>query len=390
LKVLFVHNRYQIPGGEDSVVEAEIALLREAGHEVLLYSADNDKISGFLSKVSAAFSATYSHSAKRDLARVLKRESPDVVHVHNFFPTLSPSIYDACAEAGVAVVQTLHNYRTICAGGLLMRDEEICELCVKGSPFTAVKYGCYRGSKAGTLAVARMVATHRKRGTWSHKVQRVIALTEFARSKFTEAGFNEERIAIKPNFIADPITDDELGSPRNGALFVGRISVEKGVEVMLRAWRQIAEPLSIAGDGPLFERLSEEGKGAPYRFVGRQNKAEVFSAMKSARFMVVPSLWYEGFPMVIVEAFAHGLPVVCSRLGGMAEVVEDGISGLHFEAGNAVDLADKVQQLLDDPKRCEAMGRAARKQFLEHYGPQKNLAHLERIYAEARGVLELP
>jgi glycosyltransferase involved in cell wall biosynthesis len=390
LKILFVHNRYQTPGGEDSVVEAEIALLRDAGHEVLLHAADNDKISGLLSKLSAAFSATYSHSAKRDLARVLKRQNPHVVHVHNFFPTLSPSIYDACAEAGVAVVQTLHNYRTICAGGLLLRDGKICELCVEGSPFTAAKYGCYRGSKAGTLAVARMVATHRKRRTWSRKVQRVIALTEFARAKFTEAGFDEERIAIKPNFITDPITGDEPDTSRKGALFVGRISVEKGVEVMLRAWRQIEEPLSIAGDGPLFERLSEAEQGASYRFVGRQSKAEVFSAMRSSRFLVMPSLCYEGFPMAIVEAFAHGLPVVCSRHGSMEEVVKDGVSGLHFEAGNADDLAEKVKQLLDDPERCEAMGKAARKQFLEHYGPQPNLAHLERIYADARGVLELP
>ena len=218
----------------------------------------------------------------------------------------------------------------------------------------------------------------------------MIALTEFARAKFNEAGFDDERIAIKPNFITDPITGDEPDTSRKGALFVGRISVEKGVEVMLRAWRQIEEPLSIAGDGPLFERLSEAEQGASYRFVGRQSKAEVFSAMRSSRFLVMPSLCYEGFPMAIVEAFAHGLPVVCSRHGSMEEVVKDGISGLHFEAGNADDLAEKVKQLLDDPERCEAMGKAARKQFLEHYGPQQNLAHLERIYAEARGVLELP
>ena len=161
------HNRYQTAGGEDSVLAAEVALLRQGGHDVVLHETDNDGIKGFAARLGAAFSATYSKQAKVDMARVLTEHQPDVVHVHNFFPRFSPSIYDACAEAGTAVVQTMHNYRTICPGALLMRDGEICELCVKGSPYQSVKYGCYRESKLGTLAVARMVATHRRRGTWS-------------------------------------------------------------------------------------------------------------------------------------------------------------------------------------------------------------------------------
>jgi glycosyltransferase involved in cell wall biosynthesis len=387
MKILMVHNRYQIAGGEDSVVDAEVALLRQSGHEVVMHHANNDGIKGPLRKFSAALSATYSSIAKRELAVVLDRERPDVAHVHNFFPVLSPSIYDACAQARIPVVQTLHNYRTICPGALLMRDQKVCELCVTGSPYQAVKYGCYRESKLGTLAVARMVATHRKRRTWSTKIQRIIALTAFARAKFGEAGFDTDRIAIKPNFIADPIEDGDLGAHDQGALFVGRISVEKGVDVMIDAWRDQELPLRIAGDGPRYDELRTSALPDSVGFLGRQTKNQVYQAMRQARFMVMPSVWYEGFPMVIVEAFAHGLPVVCSRLGGMAEVVEDGVSGLHFEPGNPEDLAAKVQVLIDDPERCRAMGRAARDQFLAAYGPEQNIAHLERIYRDAAQAL---
>ena len=387
MKVLMVHNRYQIAGGEDSVVAAEVGLLRAHGHSVVMHWADNDAIQGVASKVRAALSATYSAAARRALARVIASERPDVVHVHNFFPSLSPSIYDACADARVPVVQTLHNYRTICPGALLMRDQKVCELCVTGSPYQAVRYGCYRDSKLGSLAVAHMVATHRRKGTWSRKIQRVIALTEFAKAKYSEAGFDPSRIAVKPNFMADPIDGDALGAHDEGALFVGRISREKGVEIAVEAWRQQGLPLRIAGDGPLFEQLRSAVLPSTVELLGRQTKEQVFEAMKRAQFLVMPSVWYEGFPMVIVEAFAHGLPVVCSRLGGMAEVVEDGVTGLHFEPGDAADLADKVAQLSADPERCRAMGRAARARFTSEYGEAQNIRYLERIYQDAAAAL---
>jgi len=378
------HNRYQIAGGEDAVVAAEVELLRQGGHEVVLHEANNDGIQGLVSRLGTAFSGTYSARAKAEIKRALDCHHPDVVHVHNFFPRFSPSIYDACAEARTAVVQTMHNYRTICPGALLMRDGNVCELCVTGSPYQSVKYGCYRDSKLGTLAVARMVATHRRRRTWSTKIQRVIALTEFAKGRFQEAGFDVARIAVKPNFIADPVADERVGAHDGDALFVGRISPEKGVPTMIDAWRDLDLPLKIAGDGPLLGELSAGDVPAGVSFLGRQTKAEIFAAMNKARFLVMPSLWYEGFPMVIVEAFAHGLPVICSRLGGMAEVVRDGVSGLHFNPGDSADLAAKVQTLIDDPARAAQLGAAARQQFLRHYGPEQNLRSLEKIYDEAR------
>src|SRR5271169_3732856 len=226
MKVLIVHNRYQHVGGEETVVANEQALLDSYGWETRLWSVSNDAITGTWSKITAAVRAPYSRPARDELARLIAEFMPAVVHVHNFFPLLSPSVYDACRAAGVAVVQTLHNYRTICLGALLTRDGHPCEDCISGSPYQGALHGCYRGSRIGTLAVARMIDTHRRRGTWLHKVDRFIALSAFARKKFIAAGFPADRIAVKPNFAVDRGT--ATAAARAGALYVGRLSSEKG------------------------------------------------------------------------------------------------------------------------------------------------------------------
>ena len=384
MRVLIAHNRYQIAGGEDSVLESERQLLEENGEEVVVEQVDNDAITTLPAKLKAAWQATYSPRARRAFLKRLEAVRPDIVHVHNFFPLLTPSIYDACADQGVPVVQTMHNYRTICAGALLMRDGVVCERCVTGSPYQAARFGCYRGSKIGSLAVARMVATHRRLRTFSTKVHRVIALTEFAKTRFVAGGFDPDRIAVKPNFITDPMIAGASASHDDGCLFVGRISVEKGVATLLRAWEDLDEPLRIAGTGPLYEGFRAGGTNPAVTFLGSCAKAEVFAAMSRAKFLVMPSLSYEGFPIVMVEAFAHGLPVICSRLGGMEEVVEDGVTGLHFNPGDPQDLAAKVRSLATDPERCRAMGEAARARFLADFGPAQNYEILTRIYRAAQ------
>ncbi|MEY3789067.1 MAG: hypothetical protein RLZ75_3275, partial [Pseudomonadota bacterium] len=227
MKILFIHNYYQYAGGEDNVVSAELNLLSANGHQVELWSVDNkDLPSGLRAKISTALNTTYSQSSKQTALTKLRAFKPDVVHVHNFFPQLSPSIYDACLELNIPVVQTLHNYRLMCPGAMLMRNGKICEQCVTGSPYQAVLHRCYKGSSVGSLVVANMVATHRKLGTWQHKVTRYIALTHFAKAKFIEAGFPADKIAVKANFVNDPlqgITPLERITPSFG-LFVGRLS----------------------------------------------------------------------------------------------------------------------------------------------------------------------
>lgn len=381
MKILLVHNRYQQAGGEDSVVAAEANLLAEHAHDVELWSVDNkDLPGGLVGKIKTALSTTYS-PASREIARdKLRRFRPDVVHVHNFFPQISPSIYDACRDEGVPVAQTLHNYRLICPGAMLMRDGKVCEQCLAGSPYQAAWYGCYRSSKLGSLVVAHMVASHRQLGTWQQKVDRFIALTEFAKHKFVEAGFPADKISVKANFLHDPLQDSPRPAPTDPgfALFVGRISQEKGIKTLLKAWSLLNDValLKVAGAGPLDDLLNQPNVAA----LGRQNTAEVSDLMRQAAFLVLPSEWYEGFPLVLVEAFAHGLPVLASRLGSMADIVEDGITGLLFTPGDADDLAAKAKWLLDHPLETQKLGENARRKFLENYTAERNYAELLGIY----------
>jgi len=390
MNVLFVHNSYQHLGGEDGVLESELKLLSQNGHNVSLALKDNDGINSFWEKVNAFFNVTYSKQSKQWMSEQIAQHKPDVVHVHNFFPLLSPSIYDSCIEAGVPVVQTLHNYRTICPTALLMFRGKVCERSLHESAYWAVPHKVYKGSFAGTFALARMIEYHKRKKTWQQKVDRFIALTEFAKAKFTEAGFPASKITVKSNFTDAGSLIDEYSSPeRKGALFVGRLSEEKGVKTLIAAWKKLEISLHIAGSGPLEELLAELPNSS-IKPLGMLDKESVKQEMQQAAFLVMPSECYEGFPMVLVEAFSQGLPVVASKLGGMAEIIEDGVTGLHFEAGNASDLADKVRWMNEHPEESRQMGRNARKEYEQKYTPEKNYEMLMDIYQQAIDSSESP
>ena len=380
MRVLIVHNRYQQIGGEDTVVANEHALLERSGWETRLFSVSNDVIAGTWSKIMTAVRAPYSRPARDELARVIAEFAPAVVHVHNFFPLLSPSVYDACRAAGVAVVQTLHNYRTICPGALLTRDGRPCEDCIGASPYQGALHGCYRGSRIGSLAVARMVDIHRRRETWSHKVDRFIALSAFAKGKFVAAGFPADRIAIKPNFAPDRPAAGSAA--RTGALYVGRLSAEKGVAALLRAWDGLDVPLRVIGDGPLRE-LVETATGPSVVALGWKTPAEVATEMAQAAFLVMPSTWPENFPMVIVEAFSQGLPVIASKIPALEEIIEDGATGLLFLQGDCDDIATKVRWAHQHPEAMRLIGANARRVYEERYSPSVNFRQLAKIYEAA-------
>jgi glycosyltransferase involved in cell wall biosynthesis len=384
MKILFVHNFYQQAGGEDTVLAAEMALLKAHGHEVALWSVDNKDLPGGLSgKIRTACNTVYSKPSRTLARQKIADFQPDIVHVHNFFPQISPSIYDACLDAGVPVVQTLHNYRTLCASAMLMRDGKICELCISGSPYQAVKYRCYRGSRLGSLVLAHMIARHRQQQTWQHKVNRFICLTEFAKSKFVSAGFPAAKIAIKANFVAQPELPASSQPIKPGfALFVGRITPEKGIHTLLTAWAELApnRQLKIAGDGPLLEQLTPAHN---IEFLGRQTSAQISKLMATADFLVLPSEWYEGFPMVIVEAFAHGLPVLASRLGSMTNIIQDGKNGLLFNPADTKDLQQKLEQLFQNPQQVQQLAENARLSYLENYTAAENYRQLLSIYTDA-------
>lgn len=390
MRILLLHNYYRQRGGEDVVVEAEKRLLEEKGHEVVLVKADNNKIGG-LRTVGTAFSAIYSFSSRKLVSESIRKFLPDIVHVHNFFPLLSPSVLDACKKAEVPVVQTLHNFRLICPGALLFRDGSPCEKCMDMSvPWPAVIYRCYRRSYMQTFALAAMIATHKFFGTWLRLVDAFIALTEFQKKKFVNAGLPEERIYLKPNFILDKYVRKNATARKRYALYVGRVSKEKGADRLIEAYihHGLRFPLKVAGEGPLLPELKEKVKSAGLcniiEFLGFKSRGEVASLMSECSFIVFPSVCYEGLPITIIEAFAKGAPVLASGIGSMLETVKNGQTGLHFMPGEAGEITKKISWAATHPEEMEQMGKMARLEFDKHYSQDANYVRLLSIYHKAQ------
>jgi glycosyltransferase involved in cell wall biosynthesis len=377
-RVLVVHNAYQQSGGEDRVVADEIALLARKGHEVLEMRRDNHEIA-LTGRLQLAADTLWSRRTHREALELLRRRRPDVVHVHNTLPLVSPSLYWACAEAGVPVVQTLHNFRLACPQAMFLRDDGVCERCLGQAPWPAVLHGCYRGSRAQTAVVAGMLALHRGLGTWRDKVARYIALNEFCRAKFVQAGLPAARVVVKPNF-ADVDLVAATG-PRRGFLFVGRLSPEKGIATLAQAVRTCdGLALRVAGTGPSSDAIAA---CAGVTMLGALAPTAVLDEMRAARALVMPSIWYENLPRTLVEAFGAGLPVIASRLGAMAELVEHGVTGLLFAPGDAADLAAQLRWAEAHPQRLAEMGANARARFERSYTADTNYARLVGIYRDA-------
>lgn len=389
MKVLVAHNYYQQPGGEDATCEQECKLLERAGHQVVVYRRSNKEIEGFTAwrRLRLSADTIWNERSRQDFLALLRRERPDVVHVHNTFVVISPSIFSACREAAVPVVQTVQNYRLFCPAATFFRDGRICEECLDHGLWRGVRHACYHHSHAATAVVALMIAINRRRRTWPGSVDRIIAVTNFSRRKMVEAGLLDEQVVVKPNFVyPDP---GEGSGPRDYALFVGRLSPEKRVNVLLTAWSKLREPipLLIAGGGPEQRALEEQAQRSgltQVQFLGQVPRAKTIAAMQAARFLVFPSEWYEGFPVTICEAFACGTPVICSRLGAMEEVVEDRSTGLHFTPGDAIELAEKVAWAWNHPVEVREMGQAARREFQAKYTADSNYPILMGIYEGAR------
>ena len=389
LKVLVVHNEYQFPGGEDEVVRQEKNLLLAAGHTVIEYRRRNDEIADYalLAKAILPMRTIWARDSCWELRRSLQEHRPDLVHFHNTFPLISPAAYYVCREAGIPVVQTLHNYRLFCPAGTFFRDGRPCEECTEHSLWRGVRYRCYRRSWAATATTASMLVFHRLRQTWTTQVDCYIALTEFARRKFIEAGLPGNKILVKPNFVhPDPGTRDRAG---DYAVFVGRLSPEKGLRALLFGWERLRNriPLRIVGDGPLRESLEAEKSQrglSSLSFEGWASHEEVLEVVKGARFLVFPSECYETFSMAIAEAFACAVPVIAPRLGAMAELVEDDRTGLHFTPGDPEDLAARAAWAWTHPEEMQAMGREARAEYEAKYTAERNYQMLMDIYQRAR------
>jgi glycosyltransferase involved in cell wall biosynthesis len=390
MRIAIFHNRYRERGGEDSVVDFEAELLRKAGHEVRLFLVDNGEEigrspAGAVGALRAAWNARWNASMARRVEVFLDAAPVDVAHVHNSFPLLTPSVHTAIGARGIPVVQTLHNYRLLCANGMFLRNDRPCEDCVVRGPWNAVRYGCYRGSRLQTAVWADQARHHRELGTWAKAVDLFTTPSAFARTKLLAAGLPADRVVVKGNPVADP---GVAPGPGRGAVFVGRLSREKGVGLLIEAWRRLAgQPLTIVGSGPEEEALRRAAADLPgVRFLGRVDRERVFGALREAAFSVVPSLWYENFPVAVAESLACGRAVVAASPTALDEFVDHGRNGLRFEQGSVDALADACGELLADPSRSEAMGREARADYEDRLTPEAGLAALIDVYTQVRAL----
>ena len=385
MRVAMLHNRYRSgqPSGENTVVSQTIDLLRAAGHEVDLYAHDSDDIAGMSRKDRALLPvrSVWSFSDERDLTQRWQQRRPDIVHVHNTFPLFSPSVLRAAHGLRLPVVATLHNFRLMCANGVLQRGGGPCEDCVGRIPWRGVVHGCYRDSRVQSIPLAAGITVHRTAGTWRRYVTTFVAPSEFVRSRYVKDGYDADQIVVKPHAVP------QAGPMRTGAgeivLFLGRLTEEKGFADLLDAWDASLGELVVVGDGPL--RAAGEARAArdaSVRILGALPWQDCMKLLPSARVLVVPARSYEAFGLVVAEAFAHGVPVVASRIGALAELVEDGSTGALTAPGDPADLRRALGRTVD-PAVSTACGERAREVYLQRFTPERDLAATERIYAEA-------
>ncbi|MEU6809320.1 glycosyltransferase [Streptomyces sp. NPDC046831] len=390
MHVLVVHNRYASaqPSGENKVVDQEVALLRGAGHRVEVFERRSDDIAArsLPGKAALPLLVPWNPAVRAELAARLRAGRPDVVHVHNVFPLLSPAVLAACADTGVPAVATLHNYTQVCPPGTLQRDGRPCAECVGSTPLPAVRHGCYRGSRLATVPLAVSLSVNRRR--WWSGVERFFCISAAQRDVLVRAGMPAERLAVKHNFVPDP------GVRRAGAgehlLFLGRLAEVKGVRLLMAAWDGIAAgggvgvPLLVAGAGPLEREVAAWAAGRDdVRYAGLYDAEQCRQAVARSVAVVAPSTWREAFGLVAVEAMAAGVPAVAAGHGAFVELVEDGVTGLLHRPGEPASLASCLRRITADPARNQEMGQAARRRYERDFSPAVGLERLVEGYRTA-------
>lgn len=387
MKILQVHNKYKITGGEWTVLNQEYDLLSR-NHTVDQLIVDNNKmLNSAFNKLKLVFSTHYNSSSKQLVRRKLDESKPDLMHVHNFFPLLSPSIFEAAREAGVPSVLTLHNYRLIHPNGLMYHKGKIDTRSITGSAYNCVRDGVYRDSILQTAVSAHMIEYHRKHRTWDKIPSVFIALSEFSKQKFIEGGLPGDRIFVKSNFMEDPAEKypDLLTPPKknNQFIYVGRISHEKGVQDLIDCWMKynIQAKLVMAGDGPLKSKLEKKSKSnSRIVWLGEVSRIEILKNLSRSNALLFPTKWYEGLPMILIEAMSVGCPVITSKIGNPQDLVDHNLNGLHFEPGNLKELYERVQFIEQNEEQRATLGKKARQKYTQHFTPEHNYSQLLDIY----------
>ncbi len=378
MKILVAHNRYRYRGGEDTVVDAEVDLLRRNGHEVLVYLRDNEELSR-MKNHHAALQTLWSHKVVADVTALSEKFRPELIHSHNTFPLISPSLYSVATRLNVPIIQTLHNFRLICPQATLLRNGVHCADCVGHLPWRAIVHRCYRNSLSQSAVSSSMIMLHRLLRTWHTKVTRYIVLNQLCRDKFIAGGFPFDLFRIKPNFV-DSANEPEWVH-RSGGIFIGRLSEEKGLKVLAEALLQLPDSqIDVYGKG-ILQTFVEATSSFNYK--GFHGADELQAYLRQAAYLVIPSTGVESFGLVAIEAFAAGTPVIASAHGGLREIVVHGKTGLLVEPGNSEALARAIAFAEDHPDEMKVMGREARQAYLSRYTPDINYRQLMSIYREA-------
>jgi glycosyltransferase involved in cell wall biosynthesis len=384
MRILVAHNRYQFSGGEDAVVRDEIELLRERGHSVKLLEQNNDAIHGLRGKLIASASVFYSARSRERMKEAIRDFQPEIVHIHNWFPMLSPSIILEADTSNVPIVQTLHNFRMLCANALLYRDGVVCTDCVgKSVPLDGIVHECYRGNRAGSAIVTAAYAFHRLAHTWDC-VDLFIAVSDFEREILVSGGLPAERVVAKPNFVGSDTWQAEMNK-EDVVLFAGRLSPEKGIGTLLSAWNTGRVPfrLRIVGDGPMVEEVrSCAASNTNIEYLGLLQPNAVYREMAKARFLVFPSEWFETFGRTVIEAFSQGTPVLATDLGAVRELVAEGVTGYLYLPGNVDALVNGTLRFPTGEK-YKIMRANCRDLFLSKYTAKINYTLLTDIYNKA-------
>jgi glycosyltransferase involved in cell wall biosynthesis len=383
MRILAVHNKYQQPGGEEQIFATETALLESRGHQVFRYTLDNDHIAA-INPLLLAKNTLWNSTVYQDLRSLIRQHQPQVAHFHNTFPLISPAAYYAAKAEGIAVIQTLHNYRLLCPNALFFRNGRVCEDCLgQIGHLPGIINACYRGSRSASAMVAATTSFHSMLGTWTQAIDKFIVISQFAMNKFIQGGLPAEKLVFKPNFLHPaPAPGDGNGGY---AVYVGRLSIEKGLGVLIEAWRQLdlQFPLKILGDGPMADLVTQATKEMPeIEWLGRRPSAEVYDIVGNAAFLIFPSEWYETFGQVAIEAFAKGTPVVAANIGAIPELVNSQ-TGLLFNPSDPVDLAAKIRWLQSQPQALEKLRLTARAEFESKYTADLNYQQLIEIYQSA-------
>jgi glycosyltransferase involved in cell wall biosynthesis len=384
MRILTVHNHYgdYLTGGEGNVFEAESRLLEDHGHEVRRFQCTNYQIfkSNIFRQIRTFIDVSWSKHGYELISEQIKNFRPDIMHVHNYWLILTPSIFKAARDYNVPTVLTLHNYRLLCPGGQFLRNNKPCELCMNGKSWRVLWHRCYPGkSLLKSFLSLRLYRDTQKKNFLAPWLDAYICLTTFGRKKFAEGGLPKEKLYVKPNFMEDPLNGKTTSTAGYGAIFVGRISPEKGLLTLMKSWQGINYPLTIVGDGPQMSKVRQIAPSI-VKFIGERPHDETLKLIRDSAFFVFPSEWYEGFPLSLLEAMALGRAAVASDFEPRREMIQSRKTGLLFQPGNPDDLRNKVQLLIADPKLCSNMGFTARQEYLQKYTPEKNYQMLMNIY----------